>query len=136
MSLAKIFQPENEFCQYLNAFSNSRAKPVDGNIGNYKPSGNKIRSIFPERKQNEDVMQNPFELHQRLDIPTPSALRSRPANTNVSTNNGKSARKSARKQKHLGRQKPRWLLSNQNMGKRAMETQMITIDQNVLPMQK
>jgi len=148
-------QPENEFCQYLHAFSNSCA-PVGGTRrSSYKSSGNKIRSMFQASSQNPEMEQvsNPFR--QNLDsmpttstrrsrlaqtittsandgMPTPSARRSRLAQaTTTGANDVKSARKSARKSTkrrqgrhgHFGRvvEKPRWLLLNQNIGKRAME---------------
>mmetsp|Transcript_14318 Transcript_14318/g.26020 ORF Transcript_14318/g.26020 Transcript_14318/m.26020 type:complete len:369 (+) Transcript_14318:1144-2250(+) len=123
-------QPENEFCQYLNAFSNSH----DGRRSDsYKPSGNKIRPIFPGKKQDAEQMPNPF--HQSLEdiMPTPSARRNRIAQAkNTGMNDCKSARKSTRKPKHHSRhshyvravEKHRRLLSYQNMGKRAMEVSM------------
>ncbi|KAL7540672.1 hypothetical protein ACHAXR_010290 [Thalassiosira sp. AJA248-18] len=106
--LQKRCQPENEFCQYLNALSTSHVSEPSMKTGKCKPSGNRIRPMFPG-----------------IDQPRQQSAQA----TNFAINEKKSARKSARKAKRhnrfnhsgVGPSKPRWLLSNQNMGRRAME---------------
>lgn len=136
MSFRKTAQPENEFNAYLNACSKSTES------GKYRPSGNKIRPIFPgcrqndgrQHEQSEDLtLTNPF--HPYSDMPTASAGRSRiaQATNNIGIKGGKSARKRTTKPKRHNKrnyghaaEKPRWLLSNANMGKRAMEVSIST----------
>ena len=114
--LAPSPQPENEFDSYLAAFSNAHnAEPVNARRSS-KPfgfgKGNKIRPIFPKESESSE--------------PTSTRRRQIERGTKRCFNDVTSARKSTKKPRssryNHGRavEKPRWLLSNQNLGKRAL----------------
>ncbi len=102
--------PDNEFSQYLNAISNthSEATHTQQSGGRSKPSGNPFRPLTG-RPENSNIRDG-LLARTGVSRPTPSSRISRYKRT---------------------AEKPQWLLSNQNMSKRAMEVSIIRTRPNV-----
>ena len=119
MSVPKISQPDNEFSQYLNAITNTEIHTQQSS-GKSKPSGKPFRPFYSESKPNTDVAPKLFQ--QGIDLTTRCT-----ANSNI--RDGLLARTGVSRPTPSSRisrykrttEKPQWLLSNQNISKRARE---------------
>ena len=130
MSVPKISQPDNEFSQYLNAISNTHSEETQQSSGKSKPSAKSFRPFYSESKPNTDVAPQLFQ--QGIDLTTRC-----PANSNIQ--DGLLARTGVSRPTPSSRisryrrtaEKPQWLLSNQNISKRAIEVSITRTLPNV-----
>lgn len=139
-----IDREENEFCNYLDAISNAECEPTSVGRSDCvnNPFDKSLQLIIPEGLHSNSVVRVPF--HQgTLDFSTSKAsqrsqtiARSSQKNSSMhnemsTTINGRLPKPHSSRYSHSRRalaDKPRWLLSNQNMGRGAMEVSISRID--------
>jgi serine/threonine protein kinase len=125
MSNPTINQTENEFSRYLDAISNPISEAAQTVLGGReRVTGNKVRSFLHSEEgcSRNDVAPSTFQ--PGIDLSIPSIPNSYFANAATPSMRGGVERLTPhRSQLHKRTttiEKPRWLISNQNISKRAM----------------
>ncbi len=115
---------ENEFCNYLDAILNATQYDQSAPVRRYHPLGNSSHPLLPEQFLTTTVdgtARIPFSSAPQRSHPIISTSNGSP---NVHHNRGGRSRCSSlhsQQRRAALAEKPRWLLSNQNMGRGAME---------------